>query len=230
MGAIYLIRHGQASFGRANYDKLSGVGVEQSRTLGYALKKRVPQPYAVFTGRMRRHQETADHCLGVMGVPADITMMAAFDEFDHTEVIKRYKPLYSNQLIMLADLARTLNPRRAFQDMFRQAVERWVGGRYDYQYRETWPQFRKRCRDGIEEVIGRAGPSKQVLVFTSAGAITAIAQSFLQCPDERALDMNWTMTNAGITKIIYGEKSRYLSTLNEHAHFEGRHSDLITYR
>lgn len=230
MGAIYLIRHGQASFGRANYDKLSGLGVEQSRVLGRAMKKRVPRVDAVFTGRMRRHQQTAEHCLEEMGAAGDTTMMAAFDEFDHAEIIKRFKPLYANQLVMLADLARTLNPRRAFQDMFRQAVERWVSGRYDYQYRETWPQFRKRCRRGVEEVIERVGPSKQVLVFSSAGAISAIAQDFLQCPDERILDINWTMTNAGVSKLIYGENSRYLSTLNEHAHFEGEHSDLITYR
>lgn len=230
MGAVYLIRHGQASFGRGNYDKLSAVGIEQAQVLGRALKKRVPTVDAVFTGRMRRHQETADYCLEAMGRPGDTTMLAAFDEFDHTEVIKRYKPLYANQLLMVADLARTLNPRRAFQDMFRQAVERWVGGRYDYQYRETWPQFCKRCRDGLEEVIERAGPSKQVLVFTSAGAISAIAQGFLQCPDTRILDINWTMTNAGVTKIIYGENSRHLSTLNEHAHFEGDRSDLISYR
>ncbi len=34
MGSIYLIRHGQASFGAANYDVLSNVGVQQAEHLG----------------------------------------------------------------------------------------------------------------------------------------------------------------------------------------------------
>jgi broad specificity phosphatase PhoE len=67
-------------------------------------------------------------------------------------------------------------------------------------------------------------------VFTSGGPITAICQNLLQVPDSPAQRMNWTMANCGVTKVIYGERSRYLSTLNEHAHFEGAHSKLITYR
>jgi broad specificity phosphatase PhoE len=31
MGQIYLVRHGQASFGSANYDQLSELGHEQAR-------------------------------------------------------------------------------------------------------------------------------------------------------------------------------------------------------
>ncbi|EPM78754.1 hypothetical protein A249_34210, partial [Pseudomonas syringae pv. actinidiae ICMP 18804] len=34
MGSIYLIRHGQASFGADDYDVLSPVGIRQSRVLG----------------------------------------------------------------------------------------------------------------------------------------------------------------------------------------------------
>ena len=32
--SLLLVRHGQASFGAADYDQLSGRGVEQSRRLG----------------------------------------------------------------------------------------------------------------------------------------------------------------------------------------------------
>jgi len=34
MSSIYLVRHGQASFGSANYDELSDRGRRQSRILG----------------------------------------------------------------------------------------------------------------------------------------------------------------------------------------------------
>ena len=34
MSVLYLVRHGQASFGRENYDRLSKRGVEQARIVG----------------------------------------------------------------------------------------------------------------------------------------------------------------------------------------------------
>ena len=40
MGAIYLVRHGQASFGAADYDALSPRGFEQSTVVGTELLRR----------------------------------------------------------------------------------------------------------------------------------------------------------------------------------------------
>ena len=40
MGSIYLIRHGQASFGAENYDVLSPLGYRQSEALGDYLARR----------------------------------------------------------------------------------------------------------------------------------------------------------------------------------------------
>ncbi len=37
MGQIYLVRHGQASFGSADYDQLSTLGAEQAQMLGGSL-------------------------------------------------------------------------------------------------------------------------------------------------------------------------------------------------
>jgi len=34
MGTLYLVRHGQASFGAANYDQLSPLGQQQCGQLG----------------------------------------------------------------------------------------------------------------------------------------------------------------------------------------------------
>ena len=34
MSTLYLVRHGQASFGTDNYDRLSAIGEEQARELG----------------------------------------------------------------------------------------------------------------------------------------------------------------------------------------------------
>lgn len=230
MGAIYLVRHGQASFGKADYDKLSETGVEQALVLGKALRARVTQLDGAFAGAMHRHRQTAEHCLSTFGQPAELRINAGFNEFDHEEVVQRFKPAYANRLFMMADLARTLNPRRAFQQVFEQAVARWLGGEFDHEYAESWPAFQSRCVQALNDTVHELGPSKTALVFTSGGTITAICQHLLKIPDEHAFRLNHTLANAGVTKVIYGERGVYLSTVNEHAHFEGAHRELITYR
>ena len=67
MSSILLVRHGQASFGAADYDDLSPTGHEQSRVLGAALAARGVRPDLLVTGRMRRHGQTADGVLAGAG-------------------------------------------------------------------------------------------------------------------------------------------------------------------
>ena len=50
MRLIYLVRHGQASFGKRDYDALSELGHEQSRLLGRALAVREIVPDVVIRG------------------------------------------------------------------------------------------------------------------------------------------------------------------------------------
>jgi broad specificity phosphatase PhoE len=230
MGAIYLIRHGQASFGAANYDQLSKDGMTQSRVLGEALKQRVPKVDAVARGSMQRHRQTADACLAAMGVELPQQELPGFNEYDHEQMVERYEPRYADKRQLAADIAKSPEPRRAFQEIFIKAMERWASGRHDGEYTESWAGFGVRCVSALDQLIATAGPSKTVLVFTSGGPITAICQNLLQVPDSPAQRMNWTLANCGVTKVIYSERSRYLSTLNEHAHFEGALSKLITYR
>lgn len=230
MGAIYLIRHGQASFGKADYDQLSETGFHQAKVLGAALRARVPRPDAVYSGTMRRHRETAEACLAAMAVAAQPVEAAGYKEYDHDEIVLRFKPEYADHAFREADLKRHDNPRRAFQQIFTQAIGRWVSGQHDADYGESWLAFRARCTQALDETIRQLGPSKTALVFTSGGPITAIAQNLLQIPDEHAFGLNWTLANCGVTKIIYSERGKYLSSLNEHAHFEGALRELITYR
>jgi broad specificity phosphatase PhoE len=230
MGAIYLIRHGQASFGAGDYDKLSATGIEQARVLGAGLAGRVTDADLVLCGGMRRHRETAEGALDAMGLTVDREEDRGWDEYDHVAVLAAYKPRWANQTLMKAELAATLNPRKAFQQEFRQAVERWVGGAHDADYPESWPAFCQRTEAALHRLRERLGKSQTALVFTSGGPITVVARHLLGLSDEIAFRLNWTLANAAVTKLIYSERAIYLSTLNEHAHFEGAHARLITYR
>ncbi|MGV2836957.1 phosphoglycerate mutase family protein, partial [Pseudomonas shirazensis] len=59
MGNLYLIRHGQASFGAADYDVLSPVGVRQSQALGSHLANLGLRLDRCIAGDLRRQQDTA---------------------------------------------------------------------------------------------------------------------------------------------------------------------------
>lgn len=229
MGAVYLIRHGQASFGQANYDALSKAGVEQARILGEALGPRLPQVDAIVTGTMLRHHQTADACLQSMNLSPERREMPGFNEYDHDELVARYEPRYADHAALAADLAEAPDPRRHFQAIFSKAMERWMSGRHDGEYAESWPAFQNRCNDAVTGLIAQLGASRTALVFTSGGPISAICQRLLRIEDHQAFRINWTLANCGVTKLIYSERSVHLSTLNEHGHFEGRHQKLITY-
>lgn len=230
MGAIYLIRHGQASFGKADYDQLSDTGMAQASRLGEALSMRLPQPDAVFAGGMLRHQQTAARALAAMGLAPEWKTDTRWNEFDHDEIIRVFEPRYARHSVLTADMAKTLKPRRAFQDMFAKAVARWVDGAHDDDYAESWPAFCARVEAARSELCSRLGRGKSALVFTSGGVITAVAANLLKLGTRETFRLNWTIANASVTKLIYSERGVYLSTLNEHAHFEGVHRELITYR
>ena len=54
MGVLYLIRHGQASFGTDDYDRLSDLGHEQSRLAGRHLGGQGVHPIRIVHGQIGR--------------------------------------------------------------------------------------------------------------------------------------------------------------------------------
>jgi broad specificity phosphatase PhoE len=90
MAQLYLVRHGQASFGAADYDKLSDIGHKQSLLLGQYFAQRDIAFDSVVTGDMRRHKETA---AGIQkGGESDIPTFidAGWNEFDFNAVVSAY--------------------------------------------------------------------------------------------------------------------------------------------
>ena len=237
MGQIYLVRHGQASFGAADYDKLSATGVEQARLLGSwfaSCRQRFGQSV---TGSLRRHRETAEACLGALPDPLKPGQILAdpdFDEYDHTEVLVRHRPGFADTEAANAALARHDNPRRVFQQIFDDAMARWMGGQHDAEYRESWPAFRARCVGALQRLVAQAGSAQSAIVFTSGGPIAAICQELLGFPDRRAAELNFALVNSAVTKLLYrsGEPERVsLSYLNNFAHLEQTgQAQTITYR
>ena len=72
MAELVLVRHGQASFGADDYDKLSELGWRQSRWLGEHFARRGAAFDLVVRGSLRRHAETWVGMAEGLGVAADV--------------------------------------------------------------------------------------------------------------------------------------------------------------
>jgi broad specificity phosphatase PhoE len=212
MSVVLLVRHGQASFGDSDYDRLSPLGLAQSRRLGEVLGPRLPGSFMMLTGTHRRHIETAQSFLSAPRIEAPIRAVAGFDEFDHRELLGR-APSALDIDVLLAG-----------------AVARWTGGLFDAEYHEPWPTFRARCTAAVEDLTRTRGRASTTIVFTSAGPIAAICQRLLDLPDASVPRLMATLVNCGITKLVFGGSGLRLSTLNDHSHFEGESRALVSYR
>ncbi len=228
MAVIYLIRHGQASFGEADYDSLSDVGVRQSQILGRTLARVLTRPATVTCGDMLRHRQTARACMQAVDLTTEWRTDARWNEVDHQRIISAHRPDYKSQDDMHREMKKAADPHQAFQSMFEAAVARWVSGEHDGDYVETWPAFRTRCREALEHLVARLPAATDALVFTSGGPISTIAIDLLGIPEGGRLDFG--IVNGSITKLLVGKRGVTLSTFNNYAHLEGEHHSLVTYR
>ncbi|MDM5176111.1 histidine phosphatase family protein [Massilia sp. DJPM01] len=236
MGAIYLVRHGQASFGKTDYDNLSELGRRQSALLGQRLVH-LDQKISLFvSGTHRRHLQSLEACLeawSVAGIEYErhIRQDARFDEFDHADVLLRFMPQFPDLAALSAYVGQQDRPEIVFQEMFEHAVARWVGGAHDAEYRESWNAFQIRCNAALTPLLEHVEQGNSAIVFTSGGPISAICQQLLAIPDQRIFDLNWSLVNAGVTKLVYGKGRICLSYLNNFSHLEAMHDEsLLSYR
>lgn len=224
MGQIYLVRHGQASFGSANYDQLSELGLEQARLLGEWFANSRQQFHRVVTGDMRRHRQTADACIGRLPkaqlVQTDWLTDPGFNEYDHHEVLIRHRPDFADPEVVKRFLASAANAKTAFQEIFEMAMVRWMSGQHDADYRESWPAFRSRCTAALQRVVEGAEKSQSIIIFTSGGTISVICQHLLGLADRQAAQLSWTLANCAVTKLFYQRDRISLGYLNNYAHLE----------
>nr|WP_256489954.1 histidine phosphatase family protein [Ideonella oryzae] len=225
-----MVRHGQASFGAEDYDRLSDRGVAQARRLGQALKGAGVCGARVICGSLSRHRATAIHCLSGAGVIADPDVRPEWNEFDHLALLRAAWPAYGDMTQLRQDLAGSAAPRQRFQEIFETAMARWVDGVHDADYPETWPAFQQRCRQALDRLCEELPAQEDALVFTSGGPIAVIAQTLLGLQTPVALGLNAVLVNTGVTQLQVGRRGPRLTVFNAHEHLRQVGRDWITHR
>jgi broad specificity phosphatase PhoE len=231
LSVLLLVRHGQASFGKRNYDALSERGHEQARILGAAFAARGIAPSRIVCGGLRRHAETVDGILEGLGDSAapELAVDDGWDEFNFEHVMQVHKPMYKSRVLMLADYARTpaAERRAKFQAMFEEATQRWTGGEADDDYAESFPAFSQR----VDEALRRTAKDTEgtAVVVSSGGPIGLVASHLLAGDASLWVPLNRVAVNTAVTKLVTGRSGITLSTYNEHSHLEHDRA-MVTYR
>jgi broad specificity phosphatase PhoE len=202
VGTLYLIRHGQASFGEADYDNLSELGAEQAMHLGKWFASAQIKPTRLIAGGLRRHQQTsrawAQGFVEQGGMLPDAAMHSIdprWNEYDHEDIFSK-----GSRAFGLAGGQNKDMSKRDFQKLFEKAITRWIGGAHDSDY-----------------------------VFSSGGTIGATVAAVLGLQASQAMQFNYLIANCSVTRLIYRDEEASLASFNNFSLFE-TNPELLTYR
>lgn len=218
MPLVAVVRHGQASFGSADYDALSDSGREQSAVVGAELARRGLRDPEVVAGTLRRQQDTAGLLMAAAGFTGQCGVDKRWDEFDHLALLHRYvDPSYIEPV---------LKDSRAFQRLLDEALAAWSEDSGD----AGWASFAADAVAALCEVAGRLPKGRDAVVVSSGGVIGALVASLLGAPTATAIALNRVSVNGAITTVAVGARGASLLSFNDNAHFLGSRRALLTYR
>ena len=234
MGALWIIRHGQASFGDANYDRLSDLGKTQSRILGKYLRETGVVFDGAYAGSMNRQAETAKIVLEEMAgdsKPLEKEDDPAFNEYDHHGIITALLPgLLNDEPEINEVLPNIFKDNREFQKMFGKIVDRWISGRYETPGTESFKDYVSRVEAGLIRVAEK-GEGKTVGIFTSGGVVSVAMKAALNLTDQEAIRLSWWVKNTAVTVLDWRKGRFNLTGFNHLSHLDmERRPELLTYR
>jgi broad specificity phosphatase PhoE len=235
MSTLYFIRHGQASFGKENYDRLSERGIRQSGLLGEYLASRNIAFDAVYTGMLARHAGTEEavrraYASRGMGLP-ESTRREGLNEYDSREILEALVPeLLREDGSYQDDVARLFTDRKSFQRVFEAAMLRWASGRYEANI-VNWTDFVYSVNSCTDEIMSRDGRGRTVAVISSGGPVSVTVRRALGLTDGNTMRVTWQIKNSSITRFKCTRDDIMLESFNEVPHLEAAGEEgLITYR
>jgi broad specificity phosphatase PhoE len=224
MPSLLIVRHGQASYGAADYDVLSEIGRRQAEVLAAEYARRGVRLDLVVSGGLRRQRDTAEILAAASGLSVDID--PGWDEYDSDDILAHH----SATGVRLEDETGTQVSSRDFQELLDGALASWIAAGDGSGAREPWPVFDARVRGALERVLARLGPGQTGLVCSSGGAIGGLCAALLSMPPTGLITFNRVTINTGIARLVSGRSGTTLVSFNEHGHLDGLDPELRTYR
>jgi len=221
MGNIYLVRHGQASFGAQNYDQLSTLGQQQSHRLGEYFAHKGIEFEAALTGTLQRQIQTHAAICGGAEMTLPALRWPGLNEYDSEAVIATIHP---------EKLAKPDTPelyRHHFR-LLRDGLTQWMEGRVQPVGMPTYVDFVQGVTSALDHVQTHFGGN--VLIVSSGGPISTAVGHILGVPPESTIELNLRIRNSSITEFLFNPKRCHLHTFNTLPHLDAPDfSEWITY-
>jgi broad specificity phosphatase PhoE len=195
MATLYLIRHGQASYGQADYDKLSPLGFEQARLVGAWIAAR--QIDAMFCGPLRRQLETAASIRETAPSIAPATVLPGLAEYPGFAMVKAFLPRLTEDDPGLATRDATALGMGDFQTI----LTRWARDEWRAEGVEHVHAFTARVEDAMKTIIGACARGGRVAVVTSAGPIGVAVGLVFGATPHHMVRTSAVIKNASITEL-----------------------------
>lgn len=211
VGTLYLVRHGQASFGAADYDRLSDLGQRQCHALGAWFGERGVQFDAVLRGTLRRHAQSLDALATGHGALPAAFEWPGLNEYDSDAVIRAIHP---------DPLAAPNSPEiyRAHFRLLRQGLQAWMDGHTAPAGMPSYGDFVKGINAALDHV--RSTYQGNVLIVSSGGPIATAVGQVLGTSATMTIELNLRIRNSALTEFAFTPKRHMLSTFNHLPHLD----------
>jgi broad specificity phosphatase PhoE len=222
MGTLYLVRHGQASFGAEDYDQLSDLGRKQSVRLGEYFASRGIHFDGLIAGTLRRHKQTLEGILQGMNRGAEHLAWDGLNEYDSEAVIATVHP---------HKLEKPTSPemyRHHFR-LLRDGLAQWMAGVVSPRGMPAYVDFVAGVSSALDHVRHNHY-GQTVLVVTSGGPISTAVGHVLGTAPETTIDLNLRIRNTSVTEFAFTPKRHMLVGFNAIPHLDTPdYKDWVTY-
>ena len=235
MATIYLIRHGQASFGADVYDKLSDLGRRQAEVTGHYLRDHDIHIDAAYSGTLLRQRETAQ--LALASQPGEVPhhIDARFNEVNNDEHLEYLIPrVVETQPHVKALMDKGLRSSKDYQKVIDAVFNYWVSPECDEPEIQSWADYSGDVRSALTDVMREQGGGKTVAIFTSGGTIATAVSQVLGLDGTHAYKFYEPVFNCSVTQLFYSGDKVSLSYFNDRSFLQlmGRElgEELVSYR
>ena len=236
MASLYLIRHGQASFGSDHYDQLSTLGQRQADVSGQFFAEIGLQFSQAASGDLSRQRETGERILASQRVPPTLHIDPRLNEVDNEGQIAGLLPMLCERNPQLAErVGASKTDSKQYQKIIQAVFTAWVSPDCpSLPDTQSWTDYLAGVRGALEDAMSRAEGGTDTAIFTSGGTIATAVSWVLGVRHDQIYGFYEPVFNCSITRLIFSRGRISLSNFNDTAHLQllSRQlgEELVTYR
>jgi broad specificity phosphatase PhoE len=202
---VYLIRHAQASILEEDYDNLSELGIKQANLLAQYFQDESIIPSIIITGSLKRHIQTAEPTIKLIGKKSKIKEYREMNEFSKDLM----KGLIEIELNRNPEFAKEVNAYQAirkiggkklvisFFKLTNHLILKWKNGMTPPNI-ESYDDFVKRILFFKEELM-KEKTNTNIFIFSSGTPISYLTSNIIGMPEDRRIDLANYLWNTSVS-------------------------------